>query len=118
MLTPDRKPCIYCGYDLSNGSANTCPNDKEPSGAWIFFQAVGALILFVLGGVLFWIASRLGSNGGELAGIPALICIVTALTLVVSRNKWVIGIAFVVELLILSGTWGALALISAAAFSR
>ena len=56
---------------------------------------LAAALLAVPGVVLFVFAALLGQNGGQLALVPALVCLLIAAALVLSRSKWATALSVV-----------------------
>ena len=119
--------CNACGAIFGPGSswAPTATRLSQPPAVGAksstgvrVVKAVVAVPLLLIGTCLLVLSSVMGSNGGELAAVPAVFCVLVGLGIIVSRSKAALLVSVSVGALLVLLLWGGLKIIGAAIYSR
>ena len=91
---------------------------SESSAGTRVVKGLFAIPLILIGVVLLVLAGAMGSNGGALAGVPAVLCLLVAAGIAVSRSSTGLTVSLILGALLLLLLWGVLHMVGAAIYSR
>ena len=96
------------------------PLDQDARSASIVRVAktIVAAPLFLIGVGMLVVSSVMGSNGGELAAVPAIVCLLVGSGITLFRNTTLLVISLIVGAIVLLLLSGGLHLLGAAIYSR